>query len=96
VNPETMLLAVVDALAAADVPYFLSGSFASNYYGVPRSTQDADFVIELQDRPIMSLQPHLGPELRLDPQVQIHLPLVRPAWDPRVAGRHPPLDPASP
>jgi hypothetical protein len=39
------------------------------YYGVPRSTHDADFVVELQGRPLMSLQPHLSPELRIDPQV---------------------------
>jgi len=70
VNPETILLSVIDALAAADVAYLLAGSFSSNYYGIPRSTQDADFVVELQGRPIMSLQPHLDPTLRIDPQVE--------------------------
>jgi len=70
VNPETILLSVLDALAAADVPYLLAGSFSSNYYGIPRSTHDADFVVELQGRPIMSLQPHLGPGLCIDPQIE--------------------------
>jgi hypothetical protein len=70
VNPETILLTVIDALTAAEVPYLLAGSFSSNYYGIPRSTHDADFVVELQGRPIMSLQPHLDPTLRLDPQVE--------------------------
>jgi hypothetical protein len=69
VNPETILLSVIDALAAADVPYLLAGSFSSNYYGIPRSTNDADFVVALQGRSIMSLQPHLPPTLRIDPQV---------------------------
>lgn len=69
-NPETILLSVIDALAAADVPYLLAGSFSSNYYGIPRSTQDADFVVELQGRSIMSLQPHLDARLRIDPQVE--------------------------
>ena len=36
--------AVIDALNALAVPYLLVGSFASNFYGIPRSTQDADFV----------------------------------------------------
>jgi len=70
VNSETILLSVIDALTTADVPYLLAGSFSSNYYGIPRSTHDADFVIELQGRSIMSLQPHLGPALRIDPQVE--------------------------
>lgn len=30
----------------ADIAYMLSGSFASAYYGAPRSTQDIDFVID--------------------------------------------------
>ncbi|HPM80957.1 MAG TPA: hypothetical protein PLF81_09665 [Candidatus Anammoximicrobium sp.] len=69
-NPEAVLLSVVDALTAAGVPYLLAGSFSSNYYGIPRSTHDADFVVELQGRPIMSLQRHLDPALRIDPQVE--------------------------
>lgn len=39
--------AMIDALNAAGVPYLLVGSFSSSYYGIPRSTRDADFVIEL-------------------------------------------------
>jgi hypothetical protein len=70
VNSEAVLLSVIDALAAAEVPYLLAGSFSSNFYGIPRSTHDADFVIALQGRPIMSLQPHLDPSLRIDPQVE--------------------------
>jgi hypothetical protein len=70
VNPEAFLLSVIDALAAADVPYLLAGSFSSNYYGIPRSTHDADFVIELRGRPIMSLQSYLNPAFRIAPQVQ--------------------------
>ena len=69
VNPESLVLAVVDALVAADVPYLLAGSFSSNYYGIPRSTHDADFVIELRGRSIMELQRLLPPALRIDPQV---------------------------
>jgi predicted nucleotidyltransferase len=46
-----VMLRVVDALDRAKVPYILVGAFSSNYHGVPRSTEDVDFVIEL-DKPL--------------------------------------------
>ena len=39
-------LAVIDALEACSIPYMLVGSYSSNVYGVERSTQDADFVVD--------------------------------------------------
>lgn len=36
---------VVALLDGAGIPYMLTGSFASSYHGVPRATQDIDFVI---------------------------------------------------
>ena len=36
---------IKSALDSAGIPFMLSGSFASAVYGVPRSTQDIDFVI---------------------------------------------------
>jgi len=68
-NAEAATLAVIDALDGLRIPYMLVGSFASNYYGVPRSTQDADFVVELADTPVRSLVERLGPPFALDPQV---------------------------
>jgi hypothetical protein len=37
---------ITAALDQAGIPYMLTGSFASAYYGAPRSTQDIDLVIE--------------------------------------------------
>jgi hypothetical protein len=37
---------ITTALDRASIAYMLTGSFASAYYGVPRSTQDIDLVIE--------------------------------------------------
>ena len=34
------------ALDQAGIPYMLTGSFASAFYGVPRSSQDIDLIIE--------------------------------------------------
>ncbi|MGH7563404.1 MAG: hypothetical protein ACREK5_03160 [Gemmatimonadota bacterium] len=36
---------MVGAFERADIPYMLTGSFASSYHGAPRATQDIDFVI---------------------------------------------------
>jgi hypothetical protein len=47
----------------------LVGSFSSNYYGIGRSTKDADFVIQLDLETLSSLVNHLGPNFRLDPQM---------------------------
>jgi hypothetical protein len=43
--PE-VLQRIITKFHQADIAYMLSGSFASAYYGVPRSTQDFDFVID--------------------------------------------------
>ena len=36
---------VISAFDLTEIPYMLTGSFASSYHGAPRSTQDIDFVI---------------------------------------------------
>lgn len=38
---------ITAALDQTGIPYMLSGSFASAYYGAPRSTQDIDLVVEV-------------------------------------------------
>jgi hypothetical protein len=62
-------LAVIQALETSGVPYMLAGSFSSNFYGVPRATEDADFVIELGKTPLSAITRNLGPEFRCDPQM---------------------------
>lgn len=42
----TFLAHVVGALERAQVPYMLTGSFASSYHGAPRATQDIDIVVD--------------------------------------------------
>jgi len=41
------LISLILALAKAEVPYMIVGSYSSNFYGIPRSTMDADLVIRL-------------------------------------------------
>lgn len=48
-SSEIAILSLIcNKLEQAKVPYMLTGSFASNFYTVPRMTRDIDIVIELQ------------------------------------------------
>jgi hypothetical protein len=60
---------VVEALEACEIPYMLVGSYSSNAYGIARSTQDADFVIELGEKSILELAWRIAPAIRIDPQM---------------------------
>lgn len=60
--------AVIDAMEQLELPYMLVGSLSTNYYGVPRSTKDADFVIELEGRPLSAIAQAVGGGFQLDPQ----------------------------
>lgn len=65
-----IVIRVAHALDQISVPYMLVGSYSSNVYGIPRSTQDADFVIQLPpDASISPLAKLLEPDLHLDPQL---------------------------
>lgn len=64
---------VVGILDELKIPYMLVGSFSSNFYGVPRATNDADLVVVLscQDRQVFLSK--LPVEFRAEPQVQQRL-----------------------
>lgn len=46
-NGTDALLALTSALETAGIPYMIVGSYSSNFYGIPRSTNDADLVIQM-------------------------------------------------
>ncbi len=66
---EEAILAVIEALEALNIPYILVGSFSTSYYGVPRSTKDADFVIQLETQSVSQIAERLGTAFHLDPQM---------------------------
>lgn len=72
-NATDFALRVVDALERRQVSYMFVGSFSSNAWGIPRSTKDADFVIELGDMAIGDLAAGHGAGSGRNPR------LVRPA-----------------
>lgn len=45
-----VLKQVTGRLAAAGIPYMVTGSMALNYYAAPRMTRDIDLVVELDER----------------------------------------------
>ncbi len=52
---EAALVRVVRALESEAIPYMVTGSVASSYHGRPRSTHDADVVIDPAPEPLARL-----------------------------------------
>lgn len=46
-NGTDALISLIRTLEKAEVPYMIVGSYSSNFYGIPRSTKDADLVVSL-------------------------------------------------
>ena len=67
---DDVTLRVIDALNACGSPYMLVGSFSSNFYGIPRSTKDADFVLQLQGDLSPVFYESLGKDFDMDPQLR--------------------------
>jgi hypothetical protein len=66
-----IVLRVIRSLEQLGIGYMLVGSYSSNAFGIARSTQDADFVIEIGDRQISALFATLAPDLTFDPQMRL-------------------------
>lgn len=60
VSPEEALQLILDKLEGCGIDYMLTGSFASNMHGVPRTTYDADIVIEIERAPLDEFVRGLG------------------------------------
>ena len=66
---QAAVVAIIDALEAASIPYMLVGSFSTNFHGIPRSTRDADFVVQLQETALQRLFSNLSEEFEPERQV---------------------------
>jgi hypothetical protein len=69
VTSEDLVVAVFDALIALGIPFMVSGSLASNFYGVPRATQDADLVLGLDRLVVDAFRERLGERFEIDAQL---------------------------
>ena len=73
-SAEDIIRRVVGSLDQAGFAFMLVGSFSSNFYGIPRSTQDVDLVVEVTpDRPITRLTSYLDEDIHLQPQQSFEL-----------------------
>lgn len=68
-NGNEATAAVAGALEAAGIDYLLAGSYSANYYGNPRATRDADFVIQRGQGSFDDFLGALGTSFVLDPQM---------------------------
>lgn len=67
-NGTDALIALAQAFEDAGLPYMIVGSYSSNFYGIPRSTKDADLVINLDQADWKKLSSILPAGLELDQQ----------------------------
>jgi hypothetical protein len=73
---EDALKFLLSKLDECEIPYMITGSFASNIHGLPRATQDADVVIEAERKHLEQFLDALGaafyrsPEAALDALVR--------------------------
>jgi hypothetical protein len=66
---EEIVLAVAAALERAAIAYMTVGGLAGIYYGINRTTDDADFLLEVSELNLATLRQALGPGFMIDPQV---------------------------
>ena len=71
--------ALVEVLERLEIGYFIGGSVASSIHGLPRSTLDVDFVVDLHAE-------HIQPLVhRLQGEFYIEADMVREAFEHRVS-----------
>jgi len=63
---QDLLVDCLRRLNRIDITYYLTGSMASNYWGIPRTTHDLDFVIQLPPRSVAKLVSSFSPEYFID------------------------------
>jgi hypothetical protein len=63
---QDLLVDCLKRLNRAGFTYYLTGSMASNYWGIPRTTHDLDFVIQLPPSAAPQLVSAFSPEFFLD------------------------------
>jgi hypothetical protein len=47
-DQQELFQRTIKILDQVDIPYMVTGSFAVNFFGIPRTTHDIDFVIEIR------------------------------------------------
>jgi len=66
VTEQELTIDAVRRLSRARIAYLLTGSMASNYWGIPRTTHDLNFVVQLPVQSIPSLLHEFRDDFYLD------------------------------
>lgn len=83
---EQATLDVMQTLDDTGVPWMLTGSLAANLYMIPRSTQDADFVLQADAPSWHRVLAGLPPGVTHDPQMRFETITATTRYDLVVAG----------
>jgi hypothetical protein len=76
VTDQELLVDALRRLNRVGLPYMLTGSMASNYWGIPRTTHDLDFVLQLPAASISKMLSEFAGDFAL------HEPSIRAAFQP--------------
>ena len=71
-NDEVVVL-VIATLESLNIDYLLVGALASNAWGIPRTTVDADVVVVTGSAGILALAERLGTDFRLERQISFEM-----------------------
>src|SRR5215831_11847225 len=63
---QELLVDCLRRLNRVGISYYLTGSMASNYWGIPRTTHDLDFVIQLPTSAVSKIVSAFSPEFFID------------------------------
>jgi hypothetical protein len=67
-NERELLVDCLRRLNRSGIIYYLTGSMASNYWGIPRTTHDLDFVVQLSDPAGASILREFSEDFYIDEQ----------------------------
>ena len=70
-NSGQAVALLIDALEQCGVEYMIVGAFSVNPYGIERSTNDADLVVQWRDHQLGEVRRRLPADFRFDPQMQM-------------------------
>ncbi|MBI4785689.1 MAG: hypothetical protein HY782_01400 [Chloroflexi bacterium] len=66
---QELLLRAVEIFDDLKIPYMVTGSFAVNFYGIPRTTHDVDFVVQLRSADANRLAQEFPADFYADPEM---------------------------
>jgi hypothetical protein len=65
---KELLVDCLERLNRSGIEYMVTGSMASNYWGIPRTTHDLDFVVRIQSKDVPVLVQHFQENFFIQPE----------------------------